>query len=158
MRFFKLGKQNNSGIFAITNGQSIPLEQVPDKAFSQGILGKGVGIIPKSHKILAPADGEISTIFDTLHAFSMTTNKGVEVLVHIGLDTVKLNGQGFKSSIKAGDKVKKGDLIIEADFALIQQKGYKIVTPVVILNSDNYPNMSFKYGEVIIGDEIIALE
>lgn len=96
-------------------GKAVSIKEVNDPTFSEEILGKGVAVIPSEGKIYAPADGEIGMVFDTLHAVSMTTDYGAEVLIHVGLDTVKMNGEGFEGHVKAGDKVKKGDLLLTVD-------------------------------------------
>ena len=98
-------------LYAPATGEAIPLEEVKDPAFSQGILGQGVGIKPAEGKILAPCDGTVAQMFDTGHAVSMETSFGAEILIHVGLDTVELKGKGFKIHAKAGDKVKKGQLL-----------------------------------------------
>lgn len=102
------------------------------------MLGKGAAILPSDGKIYAPADGTIETLFDTLHAFSLTTTDGVEILVHVGLDTVKMGGDGFTGNVHSGDAVKKGDLILEIDLDKVKAAGYDTSTLVVICNTDDY--------------------
>ena len=118
-------------------GKVIPLSQVPDGAFSSGEMGKGVGIEPAEGKVYAPFDGTVDMLFDTRHAIGLSSSDGVELLIHIGLDTVELNGQGFTAHVKTGDSIKKGQLLIEFDKDSIARK-YSTVTPVLVTNFDQY--------------------
>ena len=117
--FFK-NKSKGKVICSPCNGRVVPITEVPDPTFSEKILGDGVAVIPSEGRFYAPADGEVTAVFDTLHAFTMTTTQGVELLLHIGLDTVTLKGDPFKSHISVGDQVKKGDLLMEADLKQIK--------------------------------------
>ena len=119
-------------ILAPLSGQAIPLEQVPDDVFSQKILGDGIAIIPTDGKIYAPVDGEIATVAETLHAYGFTSEDGLEILVHVGLDSVKLKGEGFTSHVQAGDKVKAGQLVAEVDLKFLISQGVPVTTPVLI--------------------------
>lgn len=120
------------------NGEVVTLAEVKDEAFSSGALGKGIAINPIEGKVYAPADGEITTLFPSLHAIGITTDKGAEILIHVGMDTVQLEGKHFNAKIKQGDKVKKGQLLLEFDKAAIEKEGYSTITPVLITNSDSY--------------------
>lgn len=145
-------------IVAPVNGKVIPLEQVPDPVFSGKVLGDGCAIIPSDGKIYSPVDGEILTVMDTKHAYGFKAENGMEILVHIGLDTVKLEGEGFTTFVKAGDKVKVGDLIAEVDLELLKEKGIDTITPVLIYNSEDDWTMSISEGEAKKGEtEIINL-
>lgn len=117
------------------NGKIIPLKDLEDGAFSQGALGKGVGIIPSDGKVVSPVDGTVTLLFPTLHAIGITADSGVEILIHIGLDTVQLQGEGFTAHVKQGDKVAKGQPIIDFDLVAIEEAGYSTQTPVIITNS-----------------------
>ena len=119
-------------ILAPLSGQAIPLEQVPDDVFSQKILGDGIAIIPTDGKIYAPVDGEIASVAETLHAYGFTSEDGLEILVHVGLDSVKLKGEGFTSHVQAGDKVKAGQLVAEVDLKFLISQGVPVTTPVLI--------------------------
>lgn len=119
-------------------GEVKKLSEVKDEAFASGILGKGAAVLPDEGKVHAPADGEITALFPTLHALGMKTADGAELLIHIGMDTVQLNGEGFEAHVKEGDQVKKGQLLISFDKELIEGKGYSLETPVLITNSDDY--------------------
>lgn len=135
------------------SGKVIPLSEVEDPVFSQGVLGEGAAIIPKEGKVFAPADGTVSTVMDSRHAVGITTSQGAELLIHVGLDTVKLEGKGFTLHCKEGDQVKKGELLLEFDMALILNEGYQLTTPVVISNMDAFskctvePKTEVKAGE-----------
>lgn len=123
-------------------GKTVKLEEVEDEAFSSGILGKGVAILPEEGVLYAPADGTISAFFPTGHAVGMTTEGGAELLMHVGMDTVQLNGKGFKPLAAVGDQVKKGQKLLEFDMNLIKEAGYSLLTPVLVTNAD-------EAGEVI---------
>ena len=140
-------------------GTAVPLEDVPDPTFSQGILGKGAAVQPSEGRVLAPADGTIDVMFDTGHAVSMTTADGAEVLIHVGIDTVQLNGQHYKARCKAGDKVKKGDLLIEFDPEAIKAAGYDTITPVIVCNPDAFSAVKAENaGPVAAGDALLTLQ
>lgn len=124
--------QGNYSVFAPTSGKVIELKDIPDEAFSSGMLGMGVAIEPSENKIYSPCDGEIVNVFDTKHAVNILSDDDAEILVHIGLDTVKLGGKYFRSYVKGGDRVKKGELLISFDRDGIVKSGYSLVTPIVV--------------------------
>ena len=139
-------------------GTVVSLKQVNDPTFSEEMLGKGVAVIPTEGKIYAPADGEISLLFDTLHAVSMTTTDGVEILIHVGLDTVKLKGDGFVAHVATGDTVKKGDLLLSVDLEALKADGYDTVTPMVVCNTDDYADVKTKdLTEVEPGTDLLHI-
>ncbi len=145
-------------IVAPINGTVVPLSQVKDEAFASEALGKGVAIEPKEGKVYAPADGEISTFFPTGHAIGITSDAGVEILIHVGMDTVKMNGDGFKPAKKQGDRVKKGDLLLEFDMQKIKEAGYPLTTPVIIANTNDYAEvLPTEAEEVASGDMLIHI-
>ena len=123
-------------------GIIIPLNQVEDDAFSQEVLGKGIAIIPSEGKVYAPFDGTVITLFPTKHAIGIVSDNGCEVLIHIGMNTVQLNGKYFTSHVQQGDKVKKGQLLVEFDIDHILQEGYNLETPVIITNTKDYSNIN----------------
>ena len=129
------------------NGTVIPLSEVPDAVFSSEMLGKGFGVEPSEGKAYAPVDGEVTTVFDTKHAIGLMSKHGVELLIHIGMDTVKLNGKGFDVKVKTGDQVKTGDLLAEFDMDFIKGEGYPVTTAVVVTNTDDFEEI----GEVRTG-------
>ncbi len=123
-------------------GRVIPLAKVPDEAFASGALGQGMAVEPTEGKLYAPCDGEIANIFPTSHAVTLISDDGAEILMHIGIDTVKLKGKHFKAMVKDGQRVKKGDLLISFDLKAIKNAGYKTVTPILICNPDMYSKIS----------------
>jgi PTS system beta-glucosides-specific IIC component len=135
------GEQEREKIRAPVEGTVVPLSEVNDPTFSQEILGKGVAIIPAKGRIVAPADGILTVVFETKHAISITTPEGAEIIVHVGLDTVNLKGEHYTAHKKQGDKVKAGELLLEFDMAAIKEAGYEVITPVIVCNTPNYPDM-----------------
>lgn len=129
---------HNTNIQSPIKGTIIPLTNVKDSAFSSGILGKGAAILPSEGVVYAPITGTIATLFPTLHAIGIVSDDGIEVLIHVGLDTVQLEGKGFEALVQQGDHVELGQKILNFDMELIQNAGYSIETPVVITNSSNY--------------------
>lgn len=129
---------NEVDIHLPIKGEVVPLEQINDSAFSSGLLGKGVGIKPTEGKIYAPFDGTIETLFPTNHAIGIKSLEGIELLVHVGMDTVNLKGKYFSPKVKQGDLVSKGDLLLEFDINKIQEAGYSIETPIVVANTKDY--------------------
>ena len=119
-------------------GDVLPLNQVKDEVFSAGLLGKGVAIEPKEGKVVSPVDGTLTTLFPTHHALGITSDNGAEILIHVGMDTVKMNGRGFNVKTAVNSKIKEGDLLLEFDRDIIEKEGYSLITPVVITNADNY--------------------
>ncbi len=139
-------------------GQLVALEQVNDDVFSQGLLGKGVAIVPEQGVLCAPVDGEIVTFLPSKHAVGIKADNGMEVLMHIGIDTVNLNGEHFSSQLQVGDWVKTGDELVRFDIAAITALGYDIITPVLVVNSEQYPHLScLQPGPVNFGEQIVAL-
>lgn len=125
-------------VHAPIEGKLVTLEDVNDGVFSAGMLGKGIAIEPSKGRAVSPVDGTVSTVFETKHAIVITSENGVEVLIHIGMDTVQLNGKYYTTHVKDGDKVKVGDLLVEFDINKIKEEGYKVITPIIITNTDNY--------------------
>ncbi|MDO4267681.1 MAG: PTS glucose transporter subunit IIA [Eubacteriales bacterium] len=136
------GKDGGKTVCSPLKGTVIPLSQVEDPAFSQGIMGPGVGIEPAEGKLFAPADGEIAAVFPTGHAVGMRTKSGIELLIHIGIDTVQMNGDGFSARVKQGDHVKAGDLLVEFDCQKIIGAGFKTTTMVLASNAAELGEMS----------------
>ena len=123
-------------------GTAIALSDVPDPTFAQGVLGQGAAVEPSDGKVYAPADAEVSTLFDTKHAIGLTLKNGAELLIHIGINTVDLNGEGFTAHVSDGDSVKQGDLLISFDKDFITKKGFKTVTPVIVTNPEDFDAVS----------------
>lgn len=139
-------------------GKTIPLTQVSDEVFASGVLGKGVAVQPTSGKIFAPADATVSMIYPTLHAVGLILDSGIEMMIHIGIDTVKLNGKYFEKHVQDGDHVKKGQLLVSFDMQKIEQAGYDITTTVVVTNSKNYAAIgSTNKDNVTNNDQLLYL-
>lgn len=152
------GKKERSEVLSPVSGKVVPLSEVADPAFAQEILGKGVAVIPSDGEFKAPVSGEVIVLFDTGHAASIKADNGAEVIVHIGLDTVQLKGQYFKTHVKQGDRVNAGDLLITADLEKIREAGYDVITPVIICNTPDYPDMECHTGiQVKAGEPVITL-
>lgn len=147
----------DSDVLAPASGTVIPLNQVNDPVFSSGALGQGVAIQPTSGEFRAPADGFVEAVFHSKHAIAIKTDAGAEVLIHIGLDTVKLDGKHFQTSLAKGDRVAAGQVLITADLDAIRAAGYDTTTPVVIVNSRDLDVTSLAHGTVTAGDPIIAI-
>lgn len=153
------GNLKDNPVCAPLCGTVIALSDVPDQTFAAGILGLGAAIEPTGSKVVAPADGEVSTIFDTRHAVGLTLDNGIELLVHIGMDTVELNGEGFQAFVNEGDKVRRGQTLITFDREFITSKGYSLLTPVIVSNSDDFAKVSTVAGkEVKELDNLLMVE
>ncbi|MEX9817752.1 PTS glucose transporter subunit IIA [Providencia rettgeri] len=142
-------------IIAPLSGEIVNIEDVPDVVFAEKIVGDGIAINPAGNKIVAPVDGTIGKIFETNHAFSIESDDGIELFVHFGIDTVELKGEGFKRIAEEGQTVKKGDLIIEFDLALLEEKAKSVLTPVVISNMDEIKELNKLTGSVTVGETVI---
>ena len=152
-------KKKTVEIFSPIVGECVSIKEVPNPTFSQEILGKGVAIKPLEGKVYAPVDGKISTLFPTLHAVGITTEDGVDILIHVGLDTVSLKGAAFQAFVKAGDSVKKGELLLEADLQAITEAGLDTITPILICNSKECKEVSMvKSGKVTTEDYILQIK
>ncbi|AEH49368.1 PTS system, glucose subfamily, IIA subunit [Parageobacillus thermoglucosidasius C56-YS93] len=121
-------------IYSPLDGEAIPLEEVPDPVFAQKMMGDGLAIIPKNGKVVSPINGKVVQIFPTKHAVGLVSEEGLEILIHIGLETVELNGEGFEVEVNAGETVKVGDPLINVDLDYLEQKHKEIVTPIIITN------------------------
>ena len=144
---------------ACLNGTVVPLADVKDEAFASGVLGDGIAIEPSDGELVAPADGEISSTFETHHAVGMTTADGAELLMHIGIDTVKLGGKNFTYLVNEGDKVKKGQPLIRFELEAIKAEGYPVTTPVIVCNTDDYAAVEAKAGGTVKqGDALLELK
>ena len=144
---------------ACLNGTVVPLADVKDEAFASGVLGDGIAIEPSDGELVAPADGEISSTFETHHAVGMTTADGAELLMHIGIDTVKLGGKHFTYLVNEGDKVKKGQPLIRFELEAIKAEGYPVTTPLIVCNTDDYAAVAAKAsGAVKQGDALLELK
>ena len=146
-------------LYSHMNGTAVKLEDVEDEVFSQKILGEGAAVEPSEGKLYAPCDGKIDSVFDTKHAVNMVSDDGVEILLHIGIDTVKLGGQYFEAHVSDGQEVKKGDLLISFDMDKIKAAGYKVTTPIIIGNTDDYASVeSAAENSISAGDIILKIK
>ena len=125
-------------VYSPMNGRAIALEEVPDKTFASGTLGQGAAIDPMDGKVVAPADGKVSTLFDSHHAVGLTLDNGMELFIHIGMNTVELGGEGFDAYVKEGDRVSRGDTLITFDIQTLKNKGYSVISPVIITNAEDF--------------------
>lgn len=140
------------------SGDILPLSEVKDDVFASGAMGKGLAIRPMDGAVYAPIDGEITTIFPTGHAIGITSAEGIELLIHIGMDTVELNGEGFETFVKTGDKIKKGDLLVKFDAALITDKGYSVETPIVVTNTADFMDvLDLSQENVLHGEDFLVV-
>lgn len=145
-------------LHAHMNGKVVPLEQVPDEAFSGKVLGDGCAIEPTDGKLYAPCDGVIDTVFDTCHAVNMRSDQGAELLLHVGIDTVKLGGKYFTAHVQDGQQVKTGDLLLSFDADKIRQAGYQLTTPLIVCNSEDYGKLEpLAYGIIRAGAAFLRL-
>ncbi|MBQ3095126.1 MAG: PTS glucose transporter subunit IIA, partial [Clostridia bacterium] len=152
-------KLQNAVLGAHMNGKAVPLNEVPDEAFASGVMGAGAAIEPTEGKLFAPADGTIEAVFDTKHAVSLTADTGAEILLHIGIDTVKLGGQHFTAHVEDGQTVKKGDLLISFDMEAIRAAGYPLVTPMIVCNSEDYAAVeSVASGSIRAGADLLSVK
>jgi PTS system sucrose-specific IIC component len=146
-------------LYAPIKGNVISRENIPDETFASGVLGDGVGIEPEIGEVVAPFDGEISTVTDTKHAVGISGPKDMEVLIHVGIDTVNMNGDGFELLVKAGDKVKAGQKLLTFDISKIKAAGYSTTTAVLLTNSDDFPDLKvLKNGKTNCMEELLAVE
>lgn len=154
----KLFSAGKAEIFAPVNGEAVSVTEVSDPTFGEEILGKGIAIKPTDGRICAPCNGTIGLMFDTGHAVSMTGDNGAEILIHVGLETIKLDGKHYTVHVKNDDNVKAGQLLIECDLEAIRAEGFDIITPVVICNSGDFSGFSASIGKTVaVGDPVITL-
>lgn len=135
-KLFGKNSDNNEILVSPATGTLVSLEEVPDPVFSQKMMGDGIAVDPSEGVVVAPVDAEVIQVFPTKHAIGLKTKNNLEVLIHIGLETVSMNGEGFEAFVQEGDKVKKGDKLISFDLNLIREKAKSTITPIIITNSD----------------------
>ena len=159
MGFFKklFGKKTDD-LYAPMAGKAVPITEVPDPTFAEGMLGNGIAIEPADGKVYAPCDATVDMMFTTGHAVSLVADNGAEVLIHVGLETVSLEGKPFTVHVANGDKVTKGQLLIEVDLEAVKAAGLPTITPMLICNTDDYPTFNtFVDKDVTNNDVVIAL-
>ena len=135
------GNADDSVLYSVSEGTAILLSQVNDATFASEVLGKGIAVIPSKGEVVAPCDAVVETVFDTKHAVGLSTESGMELLIHIGINTVELNGKYFTSHVKNGDHVKRGQLLISFDMEKVKAAGYDVTTPLIVTNSDDYKDV-----------------
>lgn len=131
-------------VYSPMQGRLVSLDKVPDPVFAQKMVGDGIAIIPNASKILAPVSGKVTSIFPTKHAIGIESEDGLEILIHIGIDTVNLKGEHFIAHVEQGDAITIGDVLLEVDFEAIKEAGYPIITPIIIIN--NGENEALNYN------------
>lgn len=144
-------------LVSYANGEVVNIENVNDSMFSQKILGNGIAIMPENGALYSPCDGTIETVFHTNHAIAIKTNCGKEILLHVGIDTVKLDGKYFEAKVKVGDKVKAGDLLLNFDLEAIKKEGYDTIIPMVITNMENVNIQSKIKGNTKVGKDLVLV-
>ena len=156
MGFFKklFGKKTDD-FYAPMAGKAVPITQVPDPTFAEGMLGNGIAIEPAEGKVYAPCDATVDMMFETGHAVSLVADCGAEVLIHVGLETVGLEGKPFTVHVASGDKVKKGQLMIEVDLEAVKEAGLPTITPVLICNSDDYTTFNTFVGKDVTNNDVV---
>ena len=157
LNFLKKKNESKITINAIASGKLLPLEQVNDPVFSNKMMGDGVAVYIDDEYILSPTDGTISLIADTKHAFGITTAEGIEIMVHVGLETVNLKGQGFEKHKEIGDQVKKGERILHIDRKFMKEHNIELITPVIILNTMGYTLHHVNDGSIDPSSTILTL-
>lgn len=152
-------KRKKHKLLAPITGEIIELSQVPDEVFANKMVGDGIAIRPTENEVLSPCDGKVVQLFPTNHAIGIETKEGIEVLIHIGIDTVSLKGNGFKSFVTQGDHVRTGDKLIEVDLAYIEKNATSTITPIIITNMDKIKEFKNFNGFVKKGiDKIMELK
>lgn len=156
MGFFKklFGKKTDD-FYAPMAGKAVPVTEVPDPTFAEGMLGNGIAIEPSDGKVYAPCDATVDMMFTTGHAVSLVADCGAEILIHVGLETVSLEGKPFTIHVANGDKVKKGQLLIEADLEAIKAAGLPTITPMLICNTDDYPTFNTFVGKDVTNEDVV---
>lgn len=146
----KKSSKTQGVVYATQTGQLLPLESMPDEIIAQGILGNGLCILPQKDEVFSPVSGLISTITDSKHAFGIIAEDGAEIIVHIGVDTVEMHGNGFNTHVIVGQSVKAGELLCSVDRSLIQEAGYALHTAILITNSDKFVILECPHAHAVI--------
>lgn len=145
---------NPNHIYAPMAGEAVAITEVPDPTFAEGLLGNGIAIKPTDGKVYAPFNGSVETMFDTGHAVALVSDSGIELLIHVGLETVSLNGSAFQVKVKDGQKIRKGDLLFTADLKAIEAAGLPTITPVLVCNSDDYATVNTTIGKTVSNADV----
>ena len=156
MGFFdKLFGKKLEAYYAPIAGKVVPITEVPDPTFAEGMLGNGIAIEPTDGKVCAPCDATVDMMFTTGHAVSLVADTGAEILIHVGLETVGLEGKPFTIHAQNGDKVKKGQLLIEVDLEAVKAAGLPTITPMLICNTDDYPTFNTFVGKNVTNEDVV---
>lgn len=156
MGFFdKLFGKKLEEIFAPVAGKAVAITEVPDPTFAEGLLGNGIAIEPTDGKVYAPCNATVDMMFETGHAVSLVSESGAEILIHVGLETVSLEGKPFTVHVHDGDKVTKGQLMLEVDLEAVRAAGLPTITPVLICNTDAYPTFKTHVGKDVTNDDVV---
>ena len=153
--FGKKEEINPNHVYAPMAGEAVAISEVPDPTFSSGMMGNGIAIQPTDGKVCSPVNGTVDTMFETGHAVSLISDSGIEILIHVGLETVGLNGAPFQVKCKNGQKVKKGDILMIADLEAIKAAGLPTITPVLVCNSDDYATFNVSTGKAVTNDDVV---
>ncbi len=152
---FGLRKKKSKTVTSTQTGMAVALSEVPDDVFAQKMLGDGIAVLPESGTVLAPASGEIVDMPDSLHAYCIHTAEGPDLLVHVGINTVELKGEGFQSFVKKGDRVEAGQKLAEVDLGLLKKKGYALYTSIIITNMDTVSSCKTFLGKAVAGETVV---
>ncbi len=153
--FGKKEEINPNHVYAPMAGEAVDISQVPDPTFSSGAMGNGIAIQPTDGKVCSPVNGTVDMMFDTGHAVTLVSDNGIEILIHVGLETVGLNGAPFQVKVQNGQKVKKGDILMIADLDAIKAAGLPTITPVLICNTDDYTTFNTTTGKAVTNADVV---
>ena len=153
--FGKKEEINPNHVYAPMAGEAVDISQVPDPTFSSGAMGNGIAIQPTVGKVCSPVNGTVDMMFDTGHAVTLVSDNGIEILIHVGLETVGLNGAPFQVKVQNGQKVKKGDILMIADLDAIKAAGLPTITPVLICNTDDYTTFNTTTGKAVTNADVV---
>ena len=153
--FGKKEEINPNHVYAPLAGEAVAISEVPDPTFSSGAMGNGIAIKPTDGKVCSPVNGTVDMMFDTGHAVTLVSDNGIEILIHVGLETVGLEGKPFQVKVQNGQKVKKGDILMIADLAAIEAAGLPTITPVLICNTDDYTTFNTTAGKAVTNADVV---
>jgi glucose-specific phosphotransferase system IIA component len=153
--FGKTKKEQGGVVYATQNGIMLPLQEMPDEIFATKVLGDGICLLPDDGKVYAPVTGIVESVADASHAFGIVALDGADIMIHIGVDTVELKGQGFKSRVHPGGHVKTGDLLCEVDLSLLKKTGYASHTAILLTNLDQFEITGFGQGNAFAGKTMV---
>lgn len=153
--FGKKEEINPNHVYAPLAGEAVAISEVPDPTFSSGAMGNGIAIKPTDGKVCSPVNGTVDMMFDTGHAVTLVSDNGIEILIHVGLETVGLEGKPFQVKVQNGQKVRKGDILMIADLAAIEAAGLPTITPVLICNTDDYTTFNVSTGKAVTNADVV---